>query len=87
MEDYKFLAEKILEGKKESMPSHNGSVSQYQKRYESFMKVLQESDTALKGLGNKFITERNCDMDEIETIRQINKELIQSIISYFNSNR
>lgn len=87
MDEYRVLAEKAIAGKKESMPTHNGSVAQYQKRYEVFMNVIKEADVILKDLGNSYIKNHQCTLEQIETMRNINKELVQSFISHFNSNR
>lgn len=87
MDEYRVLAEKAIEGKKESMPRHNGSVSQYQKRYEVFMIVFKEADEILRNLGNDFIKNQQCTLEQMEEIRNINKEILQSFISHFNSNR
>ena len=87
MEDYRTLAEKKFEGRKEQMPKHNGTVSQYQKRFEVFAQLIQEANTTLRELSNKFIVENNCSFEEIEEIREINKQIIESIISHFRSNK
>ena len=87
MEDYKKIAEKAVEGKKESMPIHNGTVDEYKARLIIFREVLEESDIILKDLGNRYIEENNCSPDEIEQIRDINKSLISSFIEYFTSNK
>lgn len=87
MDDYKKIAEKAVEGKKEKMPKHNGSVAQYQKRYEVFVKLITEADSILKEVGNTYIKEKKPTLEEIEMIRDINKKIIESYITYFNSNK
>ncbi len=87
MDDYKIIAEKAVEGKKEKMPKHNGSVAQYQKRYEVFIELISEADTILKEVGNNYIKERQSTLEEIDMIREINKKIIESYITHFNSNK
>lgn len=87
MEDYKEIAEKAVAGKKEKMPKHNGSVAQYQKRYETFVELLKEADSLLKEVGNDYIKKKQPTLEEIEIIRDINKKIIESYITHFNSNK
>ncbi|MDQ6528408.1 hypothetical protein [Flavobacterium sp. LHD-85] len=87
MEDYREIANKAVENKKDLMPVHNGTVSQYKTRLIIFRDVLEEADIVLKDLGNKYIKENNCNLEQIEQIREINKEIITSFIEYFNANK
>jgi hypothetical protein len=87
MGDYKKLAEKAVEGKKELMPIHNGTAEEYNSRLIVFREVLEEADVILKDLGNKYVEENNCNSEQIEQIRDINKAIISSFIEYFTSNK
>jgi hypothetical protein len=87
MDKYRELAEKATAGKKEMMPRHNGTVSQYQKRFEIFSELIQEASKILQDLGNQFIQEHDCNLEEIENINAINKSIIESYIAHFKSNK
>jgi hypothetical protein len=87
MNKYREIAERAIQGKKELMPPHDGSVSQYQKRFEVFARTLQEVDQILKEIGNRYIKENNSTLEEVAQIQEINKELIGSIIIHFKSNK
>lgn len=87
MEDYKKIAEKAVEGKKELMPSRNSTVDEYKARLVVFREVLEEADVILKDLGNRYIEENNCNSEQTEQIREINKSIISSFIECFTSNK
>ena len=87
MEKYRILAEQATAGRKERMPRHNGTVSQYQKRFEVFSELIQEAANILEDLGNKFIKEHECTLEEINSINEINKSIIESYIAHFKSNK
>lgn len=87
MEEYKKIAFKAVENKKDLMPVHDGTINQYKSRLIIFRDVLEETDIILKDLGNKYIKEHDCTLDQIEEIRQINKEIITSFIENFNTNK
>jgi hypothetical protein len=87
MEQYRKIAEKAVGNKKELMPIHNGIINEFKSRLLIFREVLEEVDIILKDLGNKYVEENNCNPEQIEKIREINKEIIISFIEYFSSNK
>jgi len=87
MEQYRKIAEKAVVNKKELMPIHNGTIDEFKSRLLIFREVLEEVDIILKDLGNKYVEENNCNPEQIEKIREINKEIIISFIEYFSSNK
>lgn len=87
MEEYKVLVNETIKEIDMKMPIHNGTVSEYQKRLEVFSNLLERTDQILSDLANKFIKNKGCTLEEIDKIKEINKEVLNSIIILFKSNK
>jgi hypothetical protein len=81
-EEYRKLVAELLVGRKERIPSGNGTVSNLIERLTVFKDVLSELDKDLANLGNNYVANNHRTTEQINELQEINKE---TVIEFTNS--
>lgn len=81
-EEYRKLVKELLIGRKEQIPSGDGTAESMIEVYKAFNIVIKNLDIDLVNFGNHFIANNHPTTEQINEIEEINKE---TIIEFGNS--
>lgn len=80
--EYKELVKQLLVGRKEKIPSGDGTISNLAERLRVFKDAVSELDKDLVNLGNDYVANNHPTTEQISELEEINRE---TVVRFTNS--